>query len=93
MKLPFMLFRDVLGIQLRKCSTAGSSKIKIIIIAEEGNIFNALIFLNDIPIDNELFLAAHRPVKEFSLAVGRSSKKVTKKVFCGMQSIGECQTG
>lgn len=57
---------NVLGIQLRKCSTAGSSKIKIIIIVEEGNIFNALIFLNDIPTDNELFLVAPRPVKESS---------------------------
>jgi len=51
-----------LRIQLRKCSTAGSSKIKIIIIVEEGNSFNVLIFKNDITTDDALFLAASRPV-------------------------------
>ena len=52
-----------LGIQLRKCSTAGSSKIKIIIIVEEGNIFNVLIFFNDITTDNVLILAASLPLR------------------------------
>lgn len=87
-----------LGIQLRKCSTAGSSKIKIIIIVEEGNIFNVLIFLNDITTDNVLILAASRPVRTpVFLSDGERWQEGyrevddTTEVFCGMQSSGRRQ--